>query len=645
MSHIPKALMDYWPADCRFAVVWCMDGRSCASLFDHYPDLDTLLLIETQQTPQKPPHDHRIQVIHTSEAAVAVQLEQAFHAFEWQFTENRIGLWIEPFLKMKYPSIAEAIYHTTLQTSKWHATCAVFRATKGWHLLNNALFNARRMSSHSSLTCLKNAAGNSPVIIVGAGPSLDKDVEWISTAASSCWIIACDAAWNALIKADIRPDLVVTTDGVEWTSQHVMQGIKCQPNVPLVVVPESSWTIVRHYPGPIYFTRQDHWLDDQLRKHTGVDCPSMYTGQCVGHAVFWLAEYLHAAGIIMAGFDLGYAHDHYYPASRAVVDTAIKQDSDSDCLWVDGNEGDPIRTDYSLFFYLRQFEYMIAETSIPVWNATDHGARIRGTQRGLPSLDAFPPAKKTTAPRPVQCAPDGVTRFYAAIRETYRLFLHHMKITKEQTDWMMRHDEPPFMSGAPWTLVEPMLNPITIATFRLDYKAWQSGRLGIDALQQSLHLLLLDMQQRTSLIEPALDLIERPVAERKGIIAYVPSDAPECVKTYIYHLSNRYDIETIDQWDGHFATLWPRLASKQLFIMYGGSVFPAGWAIPGCACLDIYDAAPDDDTFYGHWILGYHILTTNPELKTPWMQRVRGLVPVFDMEETVDLHTLKCDGL
>lgn len=81
-----------------------------------------------------------------------------------------------------------------------------------------------------NLSCIKQGTGIAvlhqaltgvPMIIVGAGPSLDKNLLQLQEYQDKACIVACDASLEALLKANCRPHIVLCADSKERVIQYL----------------------------------------------------------------------------------------------------------------------------------------------------------------------------------------------------------------------------------------------------------------------------------------------------------------------------------------------------------------------------------------------------------------------------------------
>ncbi|MFQ5413917.1 MAG: 6-hydroxymethylpterin diphosphokinase MptE-like protein, partial [Phycisphaerae bacterium] len=162
----------------------------------------------------------------------------------------------------------------------------------------------------------------------------------------------------------------------------------------LVAEPKATWHVLDHYPGPISVVGSD-WARLLLGDELG-GRGTLRAGATVAHLAFYLAVYMGCDPIIFVGQDLAFTgHVFYTPgvevhhAWRSEINRFHTMETKE---WerivrnrpilrrVDGTGGTSLYTDELLFTYLEQFEKDIAATSATVINATEGGARIRGTE-------------------------------------------------------------------------------------------------------------------------------------------------------------------------------------------------------------------------------------------------------------------------
>ncbi len=217
---------------------------------------------------------------------------------------------------------------------------------------------------------------SSPVIIVGAGPSLERNFSDLRRLMGEIPIIAVDTALKPLLREGVVPTVVVSIDPTpqnfaHFRNVHEFPEVK---NIPLVIDPQVYYEIPRSYPGPILAPRladsklHDFWAD-LVRKE------SLGKGMSVAHTCFSLAIQRGCSAVIFVGLDLSFREDATHVKGAANFSSSLRGRR---LMRVPGRGGEVI-TDDVFFSYIKHFEVEIAKAGIPVLNAS-FGAAIKGAE-------------------------------------------------------------------------------------------------------------------------------------------------------------------------------------------------------------------------------------------------------------------------
>ena len=96
----------------------------------------------------------------------------------------------------------------------------------------NFLSNRNAIQRNPGVIALKNRFRDIPCIVVGAGPSLDKNIRYLRKACEKAIILCCDAALKPLLSHNIVPNFVVVLDPQEEIARFLSN------------VPQSGITLV-----------------------------------------------------------------------------------------------------------------------------------------------------------------------------------------------------------------------------------------------------------------------------------------------------------------------------------------------------------------------------------------------------------------
>ena len=223
-----------------------------------------------------------------------------------------------------------------------------------------------------------------PVIVVSAGPSLNKNMLDIKAAVGKACIIATDTAMKPLLNVGIIPDLFVIVDGLKPAELFEHKDISKSGMVTMTAVSREPMDIHKgkkffYYSGSPFETELVRFIDAMEERQ--VLLPDLPTGGSVATSAFSLGVYMGAKNIILVGQDLALT------GNKAHVDGAFRNEKceinmeSGDFLEVESIDGGKIITRNDFKLYLDWFEMIVkAWSHINVIDATEGGALIHGTK-------------------------------------------------------------------------------------------------------------------------------------------------------------------------------------------------------------------------------------------------------------------------
>lgn len=244
------------------------------------------------------------------------------------------------------------------------------------HYLRNTLINAPLAAGESRLKQWAAQRSNQPVLIVAAGPSLNKQLPMLAANQDLFTILAVNTVWPILKKHGIVPDAVLSLDRnsrPSWPQNGVShQTAFC---VDLGCAPELLWSQDHNH----VITACDP-MTSAIAGSIGAKGEFLRTGGSVATSAFSLAVLLGGNPLVLIGQDLaltdGRDHAEGYPHTYNSQTLKHRTDNGFD---VEGYHGGRVRTERQLMFYKTWFEERIKE--LPerlIINATEGGARIEG---------------------------------------------------------------------------------------------------------------------------------------------------------------------------------------------------------------------------------------------------------------------------
>ncbi|AYD40708.1 DUF115 domain-containing protein [Clostridium fermenticellae] len=251
-----------------------------------------------------------------------------------------------------------------------------FNTTKA---ISNALFysqvkNIPRIAESLPVNNFKNKFNGKSAIIVSAGPSLEKNIDYLYKIQKNFIIICGLRNLEGLLKKNIIPDFICLLDALDINYEFIKN---CSDiNIPIVFHESSSYKVIESYKGPkILFLHEASFSKAICKK---VD--SLYQGGSVAHVCTSFAAYLGCKNIIFIGQDLAYTDDKFHASSASFGDEEKKLDG-RDYFFVDDVFGGKVKTDSVFDLFKQNLEQFIKMNSdINFINSTEGGANIIGTK-------------------------------------------------------------------------------------------------------------------------------------------------------------------------------------------------------------------------------------------------------------------------
>lgn len=224
-----------------------------------------------------------------------------------------------------------------------------------------------------------------PVIVVSAGPSLNRNIMDLKKAEGKACIIATDTAMKPLLNAGIVPHLFMIVDGLKPAELFMHKGISKSGMVTMTGVSVEPMKMHKgkkffYYSGSDFETKI---LDDLSRKELKDKLlPNLPTGGSVATSAYSLGAYMGTKTIILVGQDLAMTGNktHADGTFQEKMDD-IDVDS-SEYFEVESVDGGKVLTRGDFKLYLDWFEKYIDlwKENITTIDATEGGALIHGAK-------------------------------------------------------------------------------------------------------------------------------------------------------------------------------------------------------------------------------------------------------------------------
>lgn len=213
-----------------------------------------------------------------------------------------------------------------------------------------------------------------PVILVAAGPSLEKNVELLKEAKGKLMIVAVDTALRYLSDRGIRPDLMVTVDPKKPIRLFEREELQ---DVPIAITScSNSHALEIMQNKKVILVSTDNSYYDKMAQVAGKHMRFLPNGGSVATVAFAMLVNWGFEKIVLIGQDLALGKDKVH----AGTDDVDLEKLNGNKIAIEGYYGETVYTTKDYDEYRRWYE-VVARTNkdIEIINATEGGAKIKGT--------------------------------------------------------------------------------------------------------------------------------------------------------------------------------------------------------------------------------------------------------------------------
>lgn len=298
---------------------------------------------------------------------------------------------LPPNVVVRHPVIAASTKFENAFDEEWSAAQKV--SDRNWASLERFCGPWRRhiaenlpaILSSGPLAQLAGAARGVPGILVGAGPSLDRNVRALKAAKGRSVIVAVDTAYRTLKISGVIPDFVVAIDATEENANDFRGVTVGDDPTSLVMVPVVHPVIPRLFQRR-FVTGYGHPFQKWIEAALGQEFGSLLVSGSVSTLGFDLLRFMRAEPIILAGMDFAVGTtSHSRGAAFFGVDSrfgSIEQTSTrrgpKASIERPGWGGGNVKTTEQMARWAAWFEKEIGEGGQKTVNATEGGVRIAG---------------------------------------------------------------------------------------------------------------------------------------------------------------------------------------------------------------------------------------------------------------------------
>lgn len=276
--------------------------------------------------------------------------------------------------------------------------------TKAGLWQRNSFANLPSLIAAPDITTLLESFKGVPLVMAGAGPSLDESLDFLRWAKDRAVIVAGNSSIRALVHAGIQPHFVLAADP-NPTTDRGFDGVELGETVlvcPFLVYP----SVVKRFGGRVAAWGRGNTLATYFRHISGVDKLAHVTEQgTVSACAFDLALILGSPAVFFVGQDFAARADGRMHASDSFyLDEGTDRVVTDDCRWCPGNTIETVPVEEKLFVYLKTFEQLAriyskelklyGDKGMGVFNLSRLGAKVQNMpyldfEKAKPVLDSF----------------------------------------------------------------------------------------------------------------------------------------------------------------------------------------------------------------------------------------------------------------
>lgn len=251
--------------------------------------------------------------------------------------------------------------------------------------IKNIIENRHKIYECSDLSIHEDKYKDIPAVIVSAGPSLKKNIQYLKEFKGI--IFAIGRTLTPIIDLGIRPDFVVSVDPSDII--HDTFSKHREHDIPLITMSNANSKAIQGSKGEVYLLENSSELIGLLGIRVN---PTLAVSGSVATLCLSSAKYMGCNPIMFIGQDCAYTNDEKH-SEISLMESEMTENKVNEDIgqykFIKSYSGGVVRTDNSLITFLRWFEAFIRENNECEYiNATEGGAYIEGAQH-IPFKEAI----------------------------------------------------------------------------------------------------------------------------------------------------------------------------------------------------------------------------------------------------------------
>lgn len=292
---------------------------------------------------------------------------------------NNIDYLVLPIYKRLFNSIINELQEVIQTTLRGYRSTILTTARFQYAWIENIVLNLEKVLKSYSFGLLKGVGNGIPAVIVGSGPSLEMEIDWLKKLKNRVIIIAAGSSVQGLLYHGIEPDLIVSMDPSD-ANYKVFEKLNIN-HIPFLFIPTIRHTILDR---DWKYLLHAYLEDDLISKYfMGFDFdPIFKTTATVTGTAIQAAVYLQCSEVIFVGQDFSYpGGKHYTSGIEHLNQDYLKFRINNADELIENVNGSMNRTTPDMLVLKNGVEAIIENyKNIEFYNASRIGAVIRNTR-------------------------------------------------------------------------------------------------------------------------------------------------------------------------------------------------------------------------------------------------------------------------
>ncbi|MFD2116987.1 6-hydroxymethylpterin diphosphokinase MptE-like protein [Paenibacillus yanchengensis] len=307
-----------------------------------------------------------------------MEQEQLFFLFHIYASESKHIVAIPFYMKKNIAQYEQFTEKLRIGLSN-HLSSEQYAKSLGKFTLYNTLRNFTSIINTPSLAGMRDRLKGKQAVIIGAGPSLENEIDLLKSIQDQVFLIAAGSSIQSLLSHGIEPHLIVSMDAGKFNYNIFKQNDL--NHIPLLIIPQIHYEILKERTENVIHSFFSH---DPFIKYCfdlNDDDPLFVGTHSVTGTAIQAAIYMGCDKIILVGQDLSFPNKLLYAeGTNHLTADALKNDQLQITEAVVNVKGGFNHTSAKMKITLNDIENLIAlypDTSFI--NTTINGARIQGT--------------------------------------------------------------------------------------------------------------------------------------------------------------------------------------------------------------------------------------------------------------------------